>query len=180
MTLPHWLPNRAFSNDIVSDFRQNDSRLWRRVFVMYSGHPVTFTGPFFNEKDAELVCLVLPAGCHYAPLESSLRDSTGPIVPKVPQPANREAWLPLSAFPARMCLRDWFPRQRQWTGDVFLLRALLEKAADRVIRECIRLDLSKPFALKFSFYANLVLGHAQHIPISKTFKTCLTYTSHFD
>lgn len=138
------------------------SGLRRHFFVMYSRHPDTFTGPFFNEKEAKLVRLVLPAGCHYAPLESSLRDSAEPIVPKVPQLANWEAWLPLSAFTARTCLRDWFPRQRRRMGNVFPLCALLEKTADRVIREFICLYLSKALDRCSSFM--LILPSPPCIP----------------
>lgn len=78
----------------------------------------TFTG-HFNEKEAKLVCLVLPAGCHYGPLESSLRESAGPIVPKVPRTASWGAWLPLSTFTTQTCLRDRFPRQRHWRATYF-------------------------------------------------------------
>lgn len=104
------------------------SRQGRSLFITYSRHPETFTGHFFNEKEAKLVCLVLPAGCHYDPLESSLRESAGPIVPKVPRTASWGAWLPLSAFIVWTCLRDWFPRQRHWRATYFF-SALKEKAA---------------------------------------------------
>lgn len=79
----------------------------------------TFTGHFFNEKEAKLVCLVLPAGCHYGPLESSLRESAGPIVPKVPRSASWGTWLPLSTFTAQTCLGDRFPRQRHRRATYF-------------------------------------------------------------
>lgn len=103
----------------------------------------TFTGHFFNEKEAKLVCLVLPAGCHYGPLESSLRESAGLIVPKVPRTASWGAWLPLSAFTAQMCLGDRFPRQRHQRATYFFSVLCRKRQARRGIRECICLDLSE-------------------------------------
>lgn len=112
-------------NDIVTfcaKWLRPHSRLGRSPFIMYSRHPDEprhSQGTFFNEKEAKLVCLVLPAGCHYGPLESSLRESAGPIVPKVPRTASWGAWLPLSTFTTQTCLRDRFPRQRHWRATYF-------------------------------------------------------------
>ncbi len=121
----HRLPGAHFEWHCVTfcvKWLRPHSRLGRSPFVTYSRHPdepIHSQDPFFNEKEAMLVCLVLPAGCHYGPLESSLRESAGPIVPKVPRSASWGTWLPLSAFTAQTCLGDRFPRQRHRRATYF-------------------------------------------------------------
>ncbi len=118
----------------------------------------TFTGPFFNEKEATLVCLVLPAGCHYGPLESSLRERAGPIVPKVPRSASWGTWLPLSAFTAQRASETGFQGNVTDGRRISSLCFVGKGKQDGVICECIRLDLCEQLGRSSHF--TLILHEA--------------------
>lgn len=99
-------------------------------------------GHFFNEKEAKLVCLVLPAGCHYGPLESSLREQ-GPLCLKCHGPLAEEPdyHCPLSRH---KCASETGFQGNVTNGQRISSLCFVGKGKqDGVIRECICLDLSE-------------------------------------